>query len=339
MTDWIADGEKYALIGLDVSIEQPIPFRRLTPELWVWTGQKFDLPLRWREWLGSIRGEEIESCNLTLLSKKPSVTPDVFDQENEFLQRRVRSFYIGLLLSSAFTPANPPIALSGCRRGGEIDVRREFSLDPPARNLFRDPPILPHEVDRAASLGEFCEQLATRPPPGGAWRIFRVLSVCVAARTTVELLDRLHQYCRCIDGLILSEPGNGARQFKSRTELFIGPREHDLMGELYAIRSHIEHLHEHKYLETFDRTKRLDLVQKEAIVEHIARTAVAHLVGTPALWPHFGNTAALGSFWKLDPATRQTLWGPPSIKFADALDGYDPSDPTCITDEALGKTP
>src|SRR5271165_3903586 len=106
MTDWIADGEKYALIGLDVSIEQPIPFRQLTPELWVWTGQKFDLPPQWREWLGSIRAEEIESCNLTLLSKKPSMTPDVFDQENEFLQRRVRGFYIGLLLSSAFTPAN-----------------------------------------------------------------------------------------------------------------------------------------------------------------------------------------------------------------------------------------
>jgi hypothetical protein len=35
------------------------------------------------------------------------------------------------------------------------------------------------------------------------------------------MLNRLYQYCRCIDGLILSEPGNGAKQFKSRTELFM----------------------------------------------------------------------------------------------------------------------
>jgi hypothetical protein len=53
------------------------------------------------------------------------------------------------------------------------------------------------------------------------------------------------EYCRCIDGLILSEPGNGSKQFKSRTELFIGPHHHDMMGRMYAIRSDVEHLHEH----------------------------------------------------------------------------------------------
>jgi hypothetical protein len=72
---------------------------------------------------------------------------------------------------------------------------------------------------------------------------------------------RLHQFCRCIDGLILSEPGQGRNQFKSRTELFVGSRHHSLMGEIYAIRSDVEHLHEHKYLEVFDRPTRLDLAK------------------------------------------------------------------------------
>jgi hypothetical protein len=149
----------------------------------------------------------------------------------------------------------------------------------------------------------------------------------------MQLLDRLHQYCRCIDGLILSEPGSGLKQFKGRTELFIGPRHHDLMGKLYAIRSDVEHLHEHKYLERFDRTDRLDLVQKEAIAEHIARNALAHILRNPGLWPHFGNTAALAPFWKLNPTDRQKLWAAPPIDPVDALADFDPK---YISDGDLG---
>jgi hypothetical protein len=69
-----------------------------------------------------------------------------------------------------------------------------------------------------------------------------------------------------------------------RTELFIGPLDHNLMGQLYAIRSDIEHLNEHKYLEVFDRAQRPELLQKEAIAEHIARNALAHIIATPPLW-------------------------------------------------------
>ena len=333
-TEWIADGEKYALIGLEAKVDQAIPFRQLVPGLWVWTDQKFDVPAHWREWIGSIRADQIENCNLALLCKMPSQTPDILDDENQLLQRLAWGFYVGLLLSSTFTPSHEPIILTGARRDGEIDVRQESTLDIPSLNVFRHyPPIFPQEIEQAATLGRCHETLNTTPVPGGAWRIFRALSVYVAARTASQLLDRVHQYCRCIDGLILSEPGKGARQFKSRTELFIGAGHHDLMGELYAIRSDVEHLHEHKFLEKFDRLERLDLVQKEAIVEHIARNALAHILGNANLWPHFGNDAALAPFWKLDPAARLALWGAAPIKPVDALMDFDPD---YISDGALG---
>ena len=103
--------------------------------------------------------------------------------------------------------------------------------------------------------------------------------------------------------------GKTKQQFKSRTELFIGPGHHDLMGALYDIRSHVEHLHENRYLEPFDRDVRLDLVKKEAIVEYIARMALARIISQDALWPHFGNTAALEKFWALSPDERRKNWG------------------------------
>ncbi len=335
MTSWLADGEKYDLIGLAVKIEENITFRELVPGLWAWTDTAaLGLPAHWREWIGSIRAEEIEGCNLVLLAKMPSSSPEVLDGENQLLKTRVWTFYRGLLLASTFTPAHPPILFSGSRENGSFGVRECSTLEIPSLNIFRFyQPILAHDVARAAALAHYIRQLALLPA-NSTWRVFRAFAVYCDARMKHDLLDGLHQYCRCIDGLILSEPGKGKEQFKSRTTLFIGPSNHDLMGEIYAARSDVEHLHEYKYLEKFDRTVRLGLVKMEAIAEHIARNALAHVVGTPALWPHFGNTIALARFWKLEPADRQKIWGPSAIKTADALVGYDPQD---LSDDVLGK--
>jgi hypothetical protein len=74
---WIEDGEKYALIGLSVKVEEHLPTGRITPNLSVLTGKVFNLPPHWQEWLGSIRTKKIQQCNLFLFSKLASSAPDV----------------------------------------------------------------------------------------------------------------------------------------------------------------------------------------------------------------------------------------------------------------------
>jgi len=112
------------------------------------------------------------------------------------------------------------------------------------------------------------------------------------------------------------------QQFKSRTELFIGPKHHDEMGEIY-VRSAVEHLHENRYLEGFDRKIRLDLVKKEAFVEHIARKALARIIGNTNLWLYFANTTSLAAFWALPQPDQRRIWGDP-INPLDALADFDP---------------
>jgi hypothetical protein len=136
-------------------------------------------------------------------------------------------------------------------------------------------------------------------------------------------MDRLHQYCRCIDGLIVSKQGEAKKRFKSRTELFIGPRLHDIMGETYDVRSDVEHLHENKHLEVFDRAARLDLVKKLELMEYIARSALVRILLGCNLWPHFANTSALQAFWAFDDRQRRALWGP-AINPSDALAEFHP---------------
>jgi hypothetical protein len=152
-------------------------------------------------------------------------------------------------------------------------------------------------------------------------------------RANQDILERIHQYSRCIDGLILPDAGKAKQQFKSRTELFIGPKHHDMMGEIYDVRSAVEHLHENRYLEVFDRETRLGLLKKEAVVEHIARAALSRIIGDKMLWPHFANTKSLANFWTLSHVKRQNIWGN-TISPQEALaDSY----PTYIHDGLLGQ--
>ncbi len=314
---WIADGEKYALVGLEVKLKGTPPPEQIAPNLWVLTATTFDVPSEWREWLGSNRADQVAGSNLFLVSKLASETPDVLDGENPLLQQRVWHFYVGLLLSVMFSPSHKPVMLTGARRDGAIGVRQQLDLERPAPQVFRRyPPIVADDIQLAAQLAQKLDAMLTGTVPGGLWRYFRTLHIYVQTRAIgkfldpiLQSLDRIHQYCRCIDGLILPAIGKTKKHFKSRTEFFIGPGHHDLMGALYDIRSNVEHLHENRYLETFDRDVRLDLVKKEAIVEYIARTALARIINQEALWPHFGNTVALEKFWALSPVERREIWG------------------------------
>jgi hypothetical protein len=330
---WINDGEKYGLVGLSVKVEGHIPQGTISPNLSVLADTTFNVPSNWQEWLGSIRASEVEDCNLFLLSKQPSSTPDILDAENQKLEQLVWNFYVGLLLASTFAPAHKPVMLTGSRRAGEIDIRQQKDLDSPIPCLFRPyPPVLATDIQLAAQLGEKLDALATAPLPDGHWRLFRTLHVYTEARTNSEIVDRLHQYSRCIDGLILPDAGKTKQQFRSRTELFIGPGHHDMMGEIYDVRSAVEHLHENRYLEGFDRATRLDLLKKEAIIEHVTRTALARIIGNNTLWPHFANTSALARFWELTAAERRQAWNDP----IDPMDAIADFNPTYIHDGLLG---
>ena len=201
--------------------------------------------------------------------------------------------------------------------------------------LFRPyPSITADDIQLAAQLAQKLDAMQPETAPSDLLRLLRTLHIYFKTRAINEPLDRIHQYCRCIEGLILPAKGKTERQFKSRTELFIGPAHHDLMGALYEIRSEVEHLHENRYLEVFDRDVLLDLSKTEAIVEYIARTALARIIRQEALWLHFGNAVALEKFWALSPDERQRIWGAPIDPMVSVVD----FDPDYLHDERLGRT-
>jgi len=321
---WINNGEKYALLGLSVKVmDANIARLNLGPDFQVIEDADFVIPSEWREWLGSIRIEEIEACDLFIAAKMTSATPDVLDGENIQLNGRVWGFYRGLLLSSTFATAHKPVILTGSCRDGEVGLRQIQDFDVLVPNDFRPyPDVSPQSFEQAALIAAHLERLSATRQGSNRWRLNRVLHLYVQARTEQDILHRIHQYTRCIDGFVTTGPGQGRKDFRSRTELFIGPGHHDLMGEIYDVRSSVEHLHEDRYLDPLSRATQIDLTKKEAIVEHIARTTLARIILNDALWPHFTNKAALAAFWALPATERKAIWGAP-VDPMDSLAEFD----------------
>src|SRR5258707_4323083 len=91
---WLGDGEKYALLGLNIKSDQTgFADEQISPELAFLTRSVFKIPSHWRDWLGSIRAEEVEDCHLFILSKMKSQQAGVLDGENHALQALVLRYY------------------------------------------------------------------------------------------------------------------------------------------------------------------------------------------------------------------------------------------------------
>jgi hypothetical protein len=165
--------------------------------------------------------------------------------------------------------------------------------------------VTPDSLGRA---GEIALALREWAEAGGSWHFNHVLQIYASARANPDPLERIHQFSRCVEGLI---SGETKRHFIARTETFIGASWQKEMGSIYDVRSAVEHLREYEILEPASRSSREDLLRKAALMEHLSRHCVGHVLLTKSLWSHFSSPAALESFWKLSSADRGKLWGPP----------------------------
>ena len=208
--------------------------------------------------------------------------------------------------------AHRPVVLSGSCRDGEVGLRQQQDLDPPVPNDFRPyPDVTVEQLRLAATTAAQMEQIVATRQGSNRWRFNRVLALYAQTRTEQEILERIHQCTRCMDGFVTTAPGQGKREFKSRTELFIGPHHHDMMGEIYDVRSSVEHLHEDRYLDPLTRATQIDLTKKEAVMEHVVRTTLARIVLNDHLWSHFTSKGTLAAFWARPAAERRDIWGEP----------------------------
>jgi hypothetical protein len=82
------------VIALSVKLDDPV-LQEMTPNHWAFADARFDMPMHWREWLGTIRTEEVEQSNLFLFSKMLSQVPEIVDAETAELSGTRGTFMPG----------------------------------------------------------------------------------------------------------------------------------------------------------------------------------------------------------------------------------------------------
>lgn len=310
MTTWLDEGQKFALLGLQVGLDPNLRDGLVAEGLEAYSGLRLDLPGHWREWLGTTQVEEIETSTLVLVCRAPSVSPTVRDAESALLRDKVGRWLTGLMLECPLESAREPFSALGSMHEGELDFREYGTLRRPHNSIIHiDIEIGQQQLEGAAKVAAVIQHLMQTPGPH-LWRLFRCLSIYQEARALADPMERIHQFTRCIEGLLATTTGNTRNQFKSRTERFVGPRYHNILGTIYDIRSEVEHLHEDRRLEPFDREKRLEIAKLEVLVAELARHILRRILSGVDLSRRFGSRASLEQFWALDKTEQQTIWGP-----------------------------
>ena len=304
-------GHKYSTLALRVS---HLTLRHTEPldlgdNLWVTGEMPVALPGHWQTWLGSLKVEELKSNNLFLHSHASANSPGVLDHENEHLNEVVHRLYFATLIAAPYIGHDDGTRMSGAHHEGALDVRQVQPYDDILSAVGCHGAALDDGVFRLAKqIYDGLEQVEGNGEHDRIWRIVRAF---YAALQDHQLGSRIHQLIRCVEGFVFPDQGRTRQQMTSRSELFLGPGQHDLIQSLFDIRSAVEHLHGPARIvnDANPRDGNLRLAELCFKSEALARYCLRRLFTTPNLWPHFRDDAALGAFWALPTAARAALWG------------------------------
>ncbi len=306
----IRENEKFGIVALSIGFTENVTREvALSNDTWVTSSLAIEVDDNSRTWIGTIQADQIEKSNLFIITKALSESPKILDSENERLRDKAYKIYFGLLLTDYFGTYDRPIQLTGSKCDNGLDVRSIGKMESPI-SVPGTPYIKVNQIGLKKSK-QLADAIESLPSKGRFSRYKKVIRSFYSGITSNFVEDRIHQFVRSIEGMIYPEIGKTEKQFKSRTELFIGPKHHKLMGELYRIRSAVEHLHDR-----FDETpsndfkeKRIYFFKKAYEAEAISRYCISRLLINKNLGPFFEDDQSLSDFWKKDISSRKSIWG------------------------------
>ena len=187
-------GDKFALVAAQSRVDDlGSSAVRLDCDLWVSNTSVVSLSDHWQQWLGSIRCEHLVKSNLVIAAKLKSKTPAVLDDENVNLLDRVKLYWAALLLSARFPCFDAPLLLTDANVDGESDIRQVSELPVPSAlaGLLTTKIAQAHLVDATIIANAMTQMVSAKK----FRRLYRVIDIYTKARSEVEPLDQIHQYC------------------------------------------------------------------------------------------------------------------------------------------------
>jgi len=275
----------------------------------------------WKEWIGSIRIEQLQRANLVLLVEEASDNPEILDDVHKRLSDRLAQLFDLMHLQVGMECGSADMLYGSSIRG--VPVLRQLSPLPTFYQSkgYRRSPITERWLEEAVTLRTGLT--AIRSNAAEFQRTLRGLNILANGLQQQAGQDRLHQFVRSLEALILPDVANTRKQFAHRCQTFAGASDatRNLLLEAFSMRSDAEHVHPwDRAVQRYPADQRDDLCwQRTRQMERLACGAYARLLRDDRIRIHFRTDDVTAAFWKMPDDRRCAVW-------ADQLD---------ITREAL----
>ena len=261
--------------------------------------------------MGSIRLERVGGSNLVLLVEEPSDCPGILDHAH--LSHGLCLLFYVLHLRAGIETDGADL-LVGSSVNGNPNIQQVCQLPRfyQSKGYIRSPITqdwLEDSLILSASVAEMeADKTQFRRITYGLVALFKGLK-------EQNGQDRLHQFVRSLEALILPDILNTKRQFSHRCQTFAvaGDATYAILKEAYDMRSATEHMNAwDEAVQSYPPHQREDVCwQRTRQIEHLACDAYARLLRDPTLREHFRAEDTLTTFWKLRDDERRALWGTP----------------------------
>ena len=237
---------KFALLTVNnVYTDLPTSAFQLCDGTWIMPGVPVpDLGI-WKKWLGSFRLEHLGRANLVLLVEEPSDYPWVLDAAHQRLSDDLGLLFYMLHLRVGIEISEDDGAnlLGGSSVNGVPEIRQVSQMPRFYRSKGREgAPITQDWLEDSLALRDAVA--AMKAEKTQFMRVIRGLNTLFKGLKEETGEDRLHQFVRSLEALILPKINATTRQFAHRCQTFARASNdtHNLLLEAYAMRSATEHL-------------------------------------------------------------------------------------------------
>ncbi len=224
--------------GVDPALRDPL---NLGGDLQIIFEPPFPLGGVWTEWLGSLQIEQLERSNMVLIAHRLSAAPGVLDGENAALRQQVLSLCYAMFLIEVFH-YDSGLVFTGADVDGAPNVRQVSRLE----RFYRPNRVTIARLSHANLMSAARVAAGMQTVHSGTGQSLRLRSgfhAWVRGMMEYQGDERLHQFIRSVEAVVMPPKGNGTAIFAHRCQLFAGTSApvQPLLKELYKLRNAAEH--------------------------------------------------------------------------------------------------
>ncbi len=307
-------GDKFALLAIEnVYTDLPPEDQQLPDGTWILSRVPVEIEANWTQWIGSVRADKIREANLVFVRSIKSANPILAgDAEQSALTQHVAKLF-SLLQLGGVPEYNEADVLAGSVLNDGPIIRQMSRLPKfhSTKGYVRQPVNL-DRLEKAATMRFALDQIENLVPARFA-RFVRGLNTFKEGLEQNTGQERLHQFVRSLEALVLPAIGSTRSQFTHRCQTFAkaNPTAKTTLEQAYDMRSDTEHLQDwNRALKSYPEPEREDIaLHRTRQMERLAMFAYSRILENKTLQSNFVDDGAQETFWKQTEGPRQTMWG------------------------------